>query len=67
MMGGVIYIHPCGWIRLALNVEGKYADDVWLKGNRQTTRSFLIGRWGVAGKLPRNFLPQRTIHRPSRI
>jgi hypothetical protein len=49
--GGVIYIRPCGWIRLALNVEGKYADDVWLKGNqgkRPDPYSSVDGEWPVS-------------------
>ena len=28
--GGMRYYRPCGWRRIALNVEGKYQDNAWL-------------------------------------
>ena len=49
--GGVIYIRPCGWSRFALKVEGKYTDDVWLKGNqgkRLDPYTSVDGEWPVS-------------------
>ena len=28
--GGEVYLRPCGWNRIALKVEGKYENDLWL-------------------------------------
>lgn len=30
--GGSIYNRPCGWQRYAFKLDGKYSDDIWLKG-----------------------------------
>ncbi len=30
--GRMEYLRPCGWQRYALNVKGKYPDDIWLEG-----------------------------------
>ena len=31
--GGVEYHRPCGWMRYAIKVLGKYEDDIWLGSN----------------------------------
>ena len=45
--GGYTYSRPYGWYRHALNVRGKYEDDIWLgeQGNRAGSTS---GEWPVS-------------------
>ena len=37
--GGHCYNRPYGWYRFALNVKGKYEDDIWLGEHRNRTES----------------------------
>ena len=48
--GGTTYIRPCGWFRFALDVNGKYSDDVWLIGkkSRRSQYSSAEGEWPVS-------------------
>ena len=50
--GGHGYRRPCGWKRLALQLDGKYADDDWLgpqNGRRSAGgRGSVSGEWAVA-------------------
>lgn len=45
--GGHTYSRPYGWYRYALNVNGKYDDDVWLGEYRNRTES-TPGEWAVS-------------------
>ena len=38
---GTIFIRPCGWFRFALDVNGKYSDDVWLIGKKSRRSQYL--------------------------
>ncbi|OAA35419.1 Ubiquitin [Metarhizium rileyi] len=40
--GGEKYIRPCGWLRFALKVNGKYGPDVWLGSSNSR------GEWPVS-------------------
>lgn len=49
--GGRIYERPCGWIRYAFNVAGKYPpNDVWLEGTRKRSSPLESspGEWPVS-------------------
>ena len=45
--GGRTYSRPYGWTRLALNVNGKYDDDIWL-GERGSRTDSTPGEWPVS-------------------
>ena len=47
MRGGFKYERPYGWERFALNVVGKYEDDMWLGPNGIRTES-AVGEWPVS-------------------
>jgi hypothetical protein len=40
--GGEVYTRPCGWLRYALKVSGKYGSDVWLGSSNAP------GEWPVS-------------------
>jgi hypothetical protein len=48
--GGKEYIRPSGWNRFALEVKGKYPDDIWLNGKTLFTDQFSSaeGEWPVS-------------------
>jgi hypothetical protein len=48
--GGSIYNRPCGWKRYALNVKGKFSNNIWLEGKsrRSDIYSSAEGEWAVS-------------------
>jgi hypothetical protein len=48
--GGSIYNRPCGWKRYALNVKGKFSNNIWLEGKtpRDDIYSSAEGEWAVS-------------------
>ncbi|EFX82967.1 hypothetical protein DAPPUDRAFT_302123 [Daphnia pulex] len=48
--GRMEYLRPCGWQRYALDVKGKFPDDIWLEGKyrRSDKNSSAEGEWPVS-------------------
>ena len=48
--GGSPYIRPCGSIRFAFKVKGKFENDIWLEGSahRPNGKSSVEGEWPVS-------------------